>query len=703
MFPVYLRDNCSASMETRDSPEDTADEMDTEHFIYMQRLLPSRSAVLKDKYDTMDNLASILPYATLRMRNTSLLPTEEHANAITSRLKLNTMLIRDDPISQKLRIKTLKAMPQCLTVKRSVKSKLEATVSQKPMTESLGYWKWLRYKTSFTLMKMRTTIQDVMLSIELWSHTIKSIEGQCGSGIATYFKFLRWLILLNTVSCILSILFIVTPQSLHKTHLESNISAWDFLTGSGFFENTIMYYGFYANSTVQSAFDSRYSIPYAYFMTLLLCYILTFVILSIKVVSSYRKCYIDVQGTVQNMYSNKIFCGWDFNICSSKAAKLHAASIYTELEELLSEDEQYASPRCWDKFLIILIQIIVTVIILGLLCGTVVLLWFLLNRYEMDRSNPLSLMIVPIVITIIMRIFPAIISWLAILERYNRKRTELYVTVIRAHGMGATIITTLLVFRLINSKSDCWQTQLGEEIYRLILLDFIVTTMTVCVAETTRFALYNLVWRRIGKSEFDIARSTLNLIYNQTLFWLGYYFSPLMSVIIVVKMILIFHVKRHGILRYYKAPSRPWRAAQTQTLFLALAFLDGVLSLRRDSAFWRVVTEITNPAIGAAILIGMSIGLYWMRARADASKEMLQILKEMLLLQSRDKQFLIKSLSRISDERRYMHEKDVVPSSSVRFVTKEDNLVPSTSDSDGFSQDTRHRNNVTPGYDDGSS
>lgn len=225
-------------------------------------------------------------------------------------------------------------------------------------------------------------------------------------------------------------------------------------------------------------------------------------------------------------------------------------------------------------------------------------------------------------------------------EHYSSKRTALYVTMIRVYMMTAIVIGTLLVYWLSYSTHDCWQTDLAQEIYRLVVLDFVVSIVGTFIAEAVRHKLYTLFWRRIGAPKFEIARNTLNLIYNQILFWVAFYFSPPLSLLIVIKMILTFYIKKFGLMQHCDPPSTPWRAAQTHTLFLALAFLgmtgvlvtigyvitsvksggcgpfrnhdytwevvvDNVLNLRRDSGFWIVVTSITRPGIGAAILITM--------------------------------------------------------------------------------------------------
>jgi hypothetical protein len=50
--------------------------------------------------------------------------------------------------------------------------------------------------------------------------------------------------------------------------------------------------------------------------------------------------------------------------------------------------------------------------------------------------------------------------------------------------------------------------------------------------------------KNIGVPEFDIARNTLNIIYNQTLFFVGFYFSPLLAFVITFKMFVTFYIRK---------------------------------------------------------------------------------------------------------------------------------------------------------------
>jgi hypothetical protein len=42
-------------------------------------------------------------------------------------------------------------------------------------------------------------IRNLLYIVELWYSSLKTIEGHFGSGVTTYFRFLRLLFLLNTI------------------------------------------------------------------------------------------------------------------------------------------------------------------------------------------------------------------------------------------------------------------------------------------------------------------------------------------------------------------------------------------------------------------------------------------------------------------------------------------------------------------------
>lgn len=115
---------------------------------------------------------------------------------------------------------------------------------------------------------------------------------------------------------------------------------------------------------------------------------------------------------MHNLYTNKIFCGWNFSVSSPKIAALQSASIYKQLEELLAETKQYTRLHWFAKCLLIIMQLAVTSIVVFMICGASALIWILLSYYDIKAPVTISVMIVSIVITIIIHTFPVIIFYL---------------------------------------------------------------------------------------------------------------------------------------------------------------------------------------------------------------------------------------------------------------------------------------------------
>lgn len=61
--------------------------------------------------------------------------------------------------------------------------------------------KWIRTAWTYS----RNTVNR----IELWYGSMKKIEGHFGSGVGTYFKFLRWLFSLNLLLMVMTLGFVI--------------------------------------------------------------------------------------------------------------------------------------------------------------------------------------------------------------------------------------------------------------------------------------------------------------------------------------------------------------------------------------------------------------------------------------------------------------------------------------------------------------
>ena len=85
---------------------------------------------------------------------------------------------------------------------------------------------------------MKTNIKDLADSFELWYDPLKKIEGTFGTGVASFFKLLRWLFLVNLMIAVLSVSFVVIPKAVYSPPVH-NATTWkhileDLFTGEVF-------------------------------------------------------------------------------------------------------------------------------------------------------------------------------------------------------------------------------------------------------------------------------------------------------------------------------------------------------------------------------------------------------------------------------------------------------------------------------------
>lgn len=80
----------------------------------------------------------------------------------------------------------------------------------------LSEWdQWKRY-SSKSWKRFIEKAREMMSHLELWREDIRSIEGKFGTGIQSYFSFLRFLVLLNLVIFLIIFMLVLLPVLLTK-------------------------------------------------------------------------------------------------------------------------------------------------------------------------------------------------------------------------------------------------------------------------------------------------------------------------------------------------------------------------------------------------------------------------------------------------------------------------------------------------------
>uniref|UniRef100_A0A2K6DND6 Transmembrane channel-like protein n=1 Tax=Macaca nemestrina TaxID=9545 RepID=A0A2K6DND6_MACNE len=94
----------------------------------------------------------------------------------------------------------------------------------------------------------------------------------------------------------------------------------------------------------------------------------------------------------------------------------------------------------------------------------------------------------------------------------------------------------------------CWETVLGQEMYKLLLFDLLTALAVALLIQFPRKLLCGLcpgaLGRLAGTQEFQVPDEVLGLIYAQTVVWMGSFFCPLLPLLNTVKFLLLFYLKK---------------------------------------------------------------------------------------------------------------------------------------------------------------
>ncbi|NWW84110.1 TMC5 protein, partial [Rhynochetos jubatus] len=498
-------------------------------------------------------------------------------------------------VSTNERIKAIQKMPETMKKKREIRNKVLKEIGKKSRhhrTPDSCCTKCLQ-GTAVSLRRFGNRLSECFHLLQLRHKALKIIGANFGTSVLSYFIFLKWLQTFNIFSFLINFSFITIPQFIAAEPNNLSFTGLELLTGAGYFQQTVLYYGFYTNATISKIKNGpSYNMQLAYIFTVGIHFVICFLILLFSMTESFCRNVINPQGFSGN--ASKLLCAWDFNITNEKAVKLQQKNLSTQIKEDLTEvSQEVLNFSVTERVVHIVIHLSTWVASLGTALAACAGVYFLsinnLKLFAEEHKNDLegqaSTLVLPVVVSLLNTLIPFFYSWLGRLERFQTPGYQIYVTIIRNVILKISIVGILCYYWLnivAASESQCWETLVGQDIYRLVLVNFIFCLLGSFFGEFLRRIIGTTICVSLGLPEFDIGQNVLDLIYAQALTWIGILFSPLLPGIQMVSFFIVFYVKKVSLMMNCQPPRKVWRTAMMTTSFMFLLFFPcflGVLSV----------------------------------------------------------------------------------------------------------------------------
>ncbi|XP_045547112.1 transmembrane channel-like protein 5 isoform X2 [Salmo salar] len=499
-------------------------------------------------------------------------------------------------MSTRDRIKAIRDLPMSFDDKKHIRGQVLALKSFKK-SRHLNCFSDCSTTVSLAFRRCGANMTLARQTLELWRGTMKEVGGKFGTGVLSYFKFLKWLLMFNIFSFLVNFGFITIPQLIyHPTpDIPTGVSfkGLEILTGAGYFSHTVMYYGGYSNKTQGTGGWPEYNMQLAYFFTIAAYMVLCGAALIYSMASSFRKKYVLADSGLGGAW--QLLCSWDFSVTNERAVRQRKNNLRIQLKESLSEKFQVALLPLTERLKHYGVFLGTWLLSTGMALGCGASVYFLCQydtwrtRQSADKASGSLLeeaatLLLPFVVSLINLVVPLFYSLFKKIEHYSNPRMQVYAIIVRNVILKMSILGILCYYWMkdVANTFSCWESIVGQALYRLVIVDFLFIMLGSFFGEFLSNVIGTKCIQSLGVPEFDVARNVLDLIYAQTLAWIGIYFSPLLPVIQIIKFFILFYLKKVSLTQNCQPPRRAGRAAQMQTIFIAILFFPsfvGALSM----------------------------------------------------------------------------------------------------------------------------
>ncbi|XP_030635983.1 transmembrane channel-like protein 7 [Chanos chanos] len=612
---------------------------------------------------------------------------------------------------------------------KSMDNKRKDRAQRMQHDRQLAGWAQWRSSSVRTLRRLREECVEGLRRLQLWRGEIHVIEGMFGTGILSYFSFLRFLVLLNFVIFLLMFSFVILPI-IAAPHVSGNTSLnradgnecnqypptsprglvlfhqhiTDLLSGTGFLERTYLFYGYYKVETIHFH-KYTYNLPLAYLLVTVTYLFLSLVWIVKRSATGFKRKLVQDEDRFQS-FCNKIFAGWDFCVTNENAARLKRSSLLYELKTDLEEErikQKMAERSQKEKCRIYMFRLALNVFVLAVLAGCFYSIYRATVYSQEAQMRPPTNFIVDliyeylpsIVITLANFITPLIFTFIITFEDYS-PAFEIRFTLMRCVFMRLASIGVLL-FSLWSQVTcpetncpcgynheqyPCWETHVGQEMYKLLIFDFIIIGAVTIFVEFPRKIIVKYcdcgLAKWWGQQEFAIPQNVLEIVYGQTICWIGTFYCPLLPAINTIKYFLVFYIKKVSLVNNCRPATRPFRASSSHFFFLAVLLIGLALAcvpvtvsiaqihsshscgpFVRYNTSWEAVPHavsqlpqglqaflfaLSSEAFAVLFFVITCLAMFYVIALAGAHKRVISQLRDQLAMEGRDKRFLIQKL-----------------------------------------------------------
>ncbi|EDO48330.1 predicted protein [Nematostella vectensis] len=504
----------------------------------------------------------------------------------------------------------VKAVAAPMQQKREMKK--NQTAGQK--IRRISCWKATKLKIAMGWHRLTGRIGDALRDLELWKGSMKEIEGRFGNGVLSYFVFLKWLMFVNLFIFLLTFGFTSVPALVSEPVAAPNNTnsctystdtytdksppdlVLDFITGVGWINTTLLFYSSYPSETIKSVLGHTYNLPLAYLLVGGAYFFFSLLLMVNNLTKSFQESYIEGGGTFYS-YCNKAFASWDYCIDDENTARVKSQNIVQDIKAGLAEEarlEKVRNRTRGQKCRLYTIRATCTLLVMGLLGGAVYAIYLAVEvstdpKVQEGKSAFMVILIrsaSSLTITGLNLLLPPFFILVSNFEDWSPRfqvNISLWRTVLLRLASIAVLIITLYVDvgkKCDDGEKSCcqnsWENQIASQMYMLIWIDFFVVIATTLGMETILRLLFKhtRLFRKLNvMPEFQIPKNVLDLVYGQCLLWIGTFFSPAIPAMGVVKLFIVFYVKKLSLMYNNKPSDQPYQGARSNYLFTVLLLI----------------------------------------------------------------------------------------------------------------------------------